>query len=339
MFFEEFIMVSKFKKLNGLFAVILFAMFVFITSCSDDTTSPTNNTESATLIQYLEGTGGDFINVTGNAIVAATDVKSSITADPTKYFVMDIRDTATFAKGHITGAVNVQFKDILTYFKTNDMTKYTKVYMVCYSGQSAAYAAGLLRMDGYSNVFSMKFGMASWHSDFMGTWKTKIGNAGASAISKDSVAKPAAGNLPIITTGKTDGKEILDARVAQAFADGFPSIGQDVVLANVNNYFVAAYWSVADYMSVGHIAGAPCYTAKTDLKSTTNLKTLPTDKTIAIYCYTGHTAAYAAAFLKVMGYDVKSISFGGNAMFYDLMLAANKSAWKDTECQNYDIVK
>ena len=332
-------MVSKFKKLNGLFAVILFAMFVFMTSCSDDTTSPTTNTESATLIQYLEGTGGDFINVTGSAISPATEVKQNITADPTKYFVMDIRDSATFAKGHITGAVNVQFKDILTYFKAHDMTQYTKVYLVCFSGQSAAYAAGLLRLDGYANVYSMKFGMASWHSDFMGTWKNNVGNTGATVIAKDSVIKPAQGNLPIITTGKTDGKEILDARVTQAFADGFPSITKDVVLGNLNNYYVAAYWAVADYMSVGHIPGAPCYTSKTDLKSTTNLKTLPTDKTIAIYCYTGHTAAYAAAFLKVMGYDVKSISFGGNAMFYDLMVSAGKSAWKDTECQNYDIVK
>jgi rhodanese-related sulfurtransferase len=339
MFFEEFIMVSNIKKLNGLFAVILFAMFVFMTSCSDDTTSPTTNTESATLIQYLEGTGGDFINVTGNAIVTAADVKTSITADPTKYFVMDIRDSAAFAKGHITGAVLVPFKDILAYFKANDMTKYTKVYMVCFSGQSAAYATGLLRMSGYSNVFSMKFGMASWHSDFMSTWKTKVGNSGATVIAHDSVAKPAPGSLPTLTTGKSDGKEILDARVAQAFADGFPSVSSDMVLGNLNNYFVAAYWSIADYMSFGHVPGAPCYTAKTDLKSTTNLKTLPTNKTIAIYCYTGHTAGYAAAFLKVMGYDVKSISYGGNAMFYDLMLAANKAAWKDSECQNYEIVK
>ena len=328
------------KKLNAYIIVLLTVMFVFMTSCSEDSTSPSKKAESEILIEYLEGSaGGDYINVVMNNIAPATEVKTSITADPTKYFVMDIRDSAAFAKGHITGAVRVNFKDVLAYFKANDMTKYTKVYMVCFSGQSAAYATGLLRLAGYNNVFSMKFGMASWHADFMGTWKNSVGNAGASIIAQDSVVKPAAGSYPTLTTGKTDGKEILDIRVAQAFADGFPSIGKDVVIGSLTNYFIAAYWSLADYKDPGHLPGAPCYVPKTDFKSMTNLKTLPTNKTIAIYCYTGHTAAYAAAFLKVMGYDVKSISFGGNAMFYDIMVAKGKSSWKDTDCMNYDIVK
>jgi rhodanese-related sulfurtransferase len=333
-------MISQFKKLNGLYALVMFTMFVFMASCSDDTTNPTTKAESDILIEYLEGAvGGDYINVTMNNLAAASEVKTNITADPTKYFVMDIRDTTTFKKGHVAGAVNVQFKEILNYFKANDMTKYTKVYLVCFSGQSAAYATGLLRLAGYNNVFSMKYGMASWHSDFMGTWKNSVGNAGASIIAQDSVIKPVAGSLPTLTTGKSDPKEILNARVAQAFADGFPSVSKDVVIGNLNNYFIAAYWSIADYKDPGHLPGAPCYVPKMDFKSTVNLKTLPTNKTIAIYCYTGHTAAYAAAFLKVMGYDVKSISFGGNAMFYDLMVAKGKSSWKDSDCLNYDIVK
>ncbi len=333
-------MFSKFKKLNGLMSLLILTMFVFMASCSDDTNNPTTKKESEILIEYLEGAvGGDYINVTMNNIVPASEVKTNITADPSKYFVMDIRDAATFAKGHIVGAVNVPFKDILSYFKNNDMSKYTKVYMICFSGQSAAYATGLLRLAGYNNVFSMKFGMAAWHSDFMPTWKNAVGNAAASIITQDDVAKPVKGELPTLTTGKSDAKEILNARIEQAFADGFPSVSKDVVIGNLNNYFIAAYWQLADYKDPGHLPGAPCYVPKTDLKSTENLTTLPTNKTIAIYCYTGHTAAYAAAFLKVMGYDVKSISFGGSAMFYDLMVQKNKSTWKDSDCFNYDIVK
>lgn len=327
------------KKTNLMFLLALFASLMMMTSCSDDTTNPSDVDESKLLIEYLEGTGGDYINVTMNNITTADQVKTDITANPTTMLVMDIRDTATFAKGHIAGAVNVQFKDVYNYFKSNDMTKYTKVFMVCYSGQSAAYATSLLRLVGYNNVFSMKFGMASWHSDFMATWKNGVGNGGAATIKTDEVAKPAAGALPVLTTGKTTGLEILKARVEAAFAAGFPSVKSDVVLGNLSNYFVAAYWSLADYKDPGHVDGAPCYVSKSDLKSTTFLKTLPTNKTIAIYCYTGHTAAYAAAFLKVLGYDVKSISFGGNSMYYDLMIAKNKSSWKDTECKNYEIVK
>lgn len=334
-------MVNLIKKFNLLSLIAIFSMFVFITSCTkDETTSPTTTLdESALLIQYLEGTGGDYINVSGSSMATADVVKTDITASPALFKVIDIRDTATFAKGHITGAVNVQFKDVLTYFKSNDMTKFTKVYMICYSGQSAAYATSLLRLAGYTNVYSMKFGMASWHADFMATWKNGVGNGGAATIKQDSVAKPALGSLPVLSTGKTTGKEILDARIEKAFADGFPSVKNDVVLGNLSSYFVMAYWTLADYKDPGHVDGAPCYVSKSDLKSTTNLKTIPTNKTVAIYCYTGHTAAYAAAFLKIMGYDVKSISFGGNSMYYDLMVSKGKSSWKDTECKNYDIVK
>lgn len=331
------------KNLNKYFQLliaVLFASFIMI-GCSDDdnTVNPPATDESKLLIEYLETTGGDYINLTMNNIVTAEAVKGDITANPATMLVMDIRDTATFAKGHIAGAVNVQFKDVYTYFKSNDMTKYTKVFMVCFSGQSAAYATGLLRMVGYNNVFSMKFGMAGWHSDFITTWKNSVGNGGAATIKNDEVAKPAAGFLPVLSTGKTTGLDILKARVEAAFAAGFPSVKSDVVLGNLSTYFVVAYWSLADYKDPGHVDGAPCYVPKADFKSTGSLKTLPTNKTIAIYCYTGHTAAYAAAFLKVLGYDVKSISFGGNAMYYDLMVAKGKSSWKDTECKGYDIVK
>lgn len=333
-------MITTFKKFSSINALLAMILFLVITGCSDNTTDPPKVDESDLLIQYLESaTGGDYINVIGNNLAPATEVKQNVTADPTKYFAMDIRDTATFAKGHIAGAVNVQFKDILNYFKTNDMTKYTKVYMVCYSGQSAAYATGLLRLAGYSNVFSMKFGMASWHADFSATWKNGIGNGGQSMMSQVATDKPALGTLPTLATSKTTGKEILDARVAQLFSEGFPSVKQDALLGSLSNYFVMAYWALADYNDPGHLEGAPCYVPKADLKISTFLKSIPTNKPVAIYCYTGHTAAYAAAFLKVMGYDVKSISFGGNALFYDKMVAKGKSAWKDTECQNYEIVK
>jgi rhodanese-related sulfurtransferase len=56
-----------------------------------------------------------------------------------------------------------------------------------------------------------------------------------------------------------------------------------------------------------------------DLKLSTNLKTLPTDKSIVVYCYTGQTSASTAFILRTLGYDAKSLSYGANAMFYDTM--------------------
>ncbi|MCX6153164.1 MAG: rhodanese-like domain-containing protein [Candidatus Kapabacteria bacterium] len=332
-------MFKNLRKLNLLLAGLIVAYALFLNSCSDTNSTPAVNVESQTLITYLEGTGGDFINTTGSALEAATAVKQNITAEPANYFVMDIRDTATFAKGHIVGAVNVQFKEIYNYFKAHDMTKYKKVYLVCFSGQSAGYATGLLRLAGNSNVYSMKFGMASWHSDFSATWKNGVGNTAQAYLKQDSVAKPVAGDLPVLSTGKTLGKDILEARVAQLFIDGFPSVKAADLIGSLGDYFIMAYWTAADYKDPGHLQGAINYVPKSDFKLNTFLKTVPANKKCAIYCYTGHTASYITAFLKVMGYDVKSVSFGGNSLFYDAMVAKSKSAWKDTECQNYDLVK
>ena len=47
-----------------------------------------------------------------------------------------------------------------------------------------------------------------------------------------------------------------------------------------------------------------------DLLKPENLKKLPTDKTIFLICYVGHTSSQAMVLLKLLGYKVVSIKFG-----------------------------
>jgi rhodanese-related sulfurtransferase len=67
-----------------------------------------------------------------------------------------------------------------------------------------------------------------------------------------------------------------------------------------------------------------------------DLKTLPTNKPIAVYCYTGQTSAYLSAYLRLLGYDAKSILYGGNAMIYDLMVAKSMTVFSSTQIMGYD---
>ncbi|MDF1575369.1 MAG: rhodanese-like domain-containing protein [Bacteroidales bacterium] len=62
------------------------------------------------------------------------------------------------------------------------------------------------------------------------------------------------------------------------------------------------------------------------------LKMLPTDKTIVVYCYSGQNSARIAAYLRVLGYDAKSLKFGANGMIYDEM---TKSRWRAASTMNY----
>lgn len=81
------------------------------------------------------------------------------------------------------------------------------------------------------------------------------------------------------------------------------------------------YWSPAQYADPGHLPGAIQYTPKESMKLAACLKTLPTNKTIVVYCYSGQTSAALTAYLRLLGYDAKSLVYGTNSMIYNTMVS------------------
>jgi len=77
------------------------------------------------------------------------------------------------------------------------------------------------------------------------------------------------------------------------------------------------------------------YTPNVDLALDEALKTLPTDKTIVVYCYTGQNSARIATYLRVLGYDAKSLKFGANGMIHDEM---EGHTWSEGAIMGYDYV-
>lgn len=327
----------KERKLYFLLYLFIAATFVFFnTGCSDDedpiTPDPIN--ESEVLVQYLEG-AGDFINTSAPAMITATDLNALLT-DPT-VSIIDIRSATDFAAGHIQGAVNVTVADLLNYYQTNNLSTKSKVVIACYTGQTAGFATTILRLAGYNNVFDLKWGMCSWA--YPTRWQNAVINGTTNPITKQTTAnaKNAAGNLSRVSTGKTTGTEILVDRLAALGTEGFgaASIDRTTLYQNLSNYYIINYWPAAEY-DQGHIEGAIQYTPKNDFKLAQFLKTLPTNKTIVVYCYTGQTSAHVAAYLRVLGYDAKSLLYGANNLFYDTMPGTK---WVDTECKNFPVVQ
>ena len=320
---------------------ILFAIF-FVTSCKkdDETPAPAVN-ESEILASYLESTasplGKDYVNTDMPSIMGATDVKTL--NETNQVYIIDIRSAADFALGHIHNAHNVAVADVLTHIKSVDLTPYTKVAIVCYTGQTAGFVASILRLMGYSKVFSMKWGMCSWNADFASKWNTAVanGNSYASQFTATATAKGAAGALPTLSTGKTTGQEILEARVAALLAEGFTpaSVSNKTVFDNLASYYIVNYWPADQYADPGHIPGAMQYTPKESIKLATDLKTLPTNKSVVVYCYTGQTSAFLTAYLRLLGYDAKSLLYGGNGMIYDLMVGKSMTVWSASQIMGY----
>jgi len=332
---------------NTKFLWFLIWGFLFFAACSKDeeeTPTPTPVNESEVLATYLESTnsplGKDYVNTDMPSIISAEEVHTlSLTG---QVYIMDIRSAGDFALGHIENANNVTVANALTHIEGVDLAPYTKVAIVCYTGQTAGYVASLLRLMGYDKVFSMKWVMCSWNEFFATSWQNAVanGNAYASQFVSTATDKNAMGSLPTLSTGKTTGQEILEARVNELLTAGFDAakITNQTVFGSLSTYYVVNYWPAAQYLDPGHIPGATQYTPKESIKLAVDLKTLPTNKTIVVYCYTGQTSAFLAAYLRLLGYDAKSLLFGANGMIYDLMVAANMTTFKDTEIKVYDYV-
>jgi rhodanese-related sulfurtransferase len=155
-------------------------------------------------------------------------------------------------------------------------------------------------------------------------------------------AKPALGTLPNLTTGKSTGAAILADRIAAVHAEKYSAAATNAatVFASPDQFFILNYWPETDYLTYGHINGAYQYTPKADLKLSTFLKSLPTDKTIVVYCYTGQTSANVAAILRVMGYDAKSLSLGTQGMIWQTMYDGGKKPYKvEDDCGEFPYEK
>ena len=340
------------KNLSIYPIALLLILTVFLVSCNnaESTEGETTNVEKAEvvaaneteiLVNYLES-NGNFINSKKvPAMIKSKEVHTNL--DNPKYHIIDIRGAKDFKKGHIANAENISMKDLILYFE-NDITPsdYDKIALVCYSGQTASYSTSVLRLLGYNNVYAMKWGMASWAMPYGDKWLSHVSNDYADQISTEAVIKNAKTALPTISTGLTNPKAILKIRAKAALNTKFKTIlvKTPELFKENSDFYINNYWPTAKYEQ-GHIPGSIQYQPKKSLDSKVDLLTLPTDKKIVTYCFTGQHSAFVTAYLRVIGYDAYSLAFGANSFMNGLMQERGKGwhAFTEKAVHNFEIVK
>lgn len=314
-------------------AAILIVPVMFV-ACEADEDPPEEVNEAEVLINYMEDPSTPAANYgnSGLAIKSPSAVHTLIAAG--KVTLIDIRSAGDFADGHIEGAENMAADAVRDYI--DGLASYDEISIICYTGQTASWLTSLLQLAGYKDVYSMKWGMSGWHSDF-DKWSGNTNSDKATLFVATSTDKGAEVELPILTTGHETGEEIFEARYEAVLAEGFgtAAVSQGDVYANLGDYYIINYWPNEEYIDPGHIDGAMQYTPSEDLQLGTFLKTLPTDKPIAVYCYTGQNSAKMAAYLRLMGYNAKSLKFGANSMIWSEM---TKSRWTPETPEDFDYV-
>jgi rhodanese-related sulfurtransferase len=81
-----------------------------------------------------------------------------------KTVVLDVRDAAAFAGGHLRDARNIPLKELPVRIGELDKLKSRTVIVVCSSGLQSARATGLLRKAGFASVVSLSGGLTAWQS-------------------------------------------------------------------------------------------------------------------------------------------------------------------------------
>jgi rhodanese-related sulfurtransferase len=304
---------------------------------------PVLNEETVLLFEELDE-AGDYVNSTRfPSIIKASVIHEGL---PGKNLIIDMRRADQFKAGHIGGAVNKRFEELQEYFEKGIKPfGFEKIILVCDDGQISGYTTALLRLAGYGNVFSMRWGMSSWNKEYaFDEWLNGLSGQFESGLDTVTVDKPRVGEMPLLNTGFNSGKEIIEARVSTVFAQGSSGvlISAEEVFNNTESYFIINLERKDKYEN-GHIPGAVRYKPEGTLGFPSEMATIPFDKPVVVYCGTGHNSAFATAYLRLFGYDARTLKYGNNSFMYDRMLSEQSSlSWLPftlADVNDFEVVK
>lgn len=276
--------------------------------------------ETALLLKDLKE-NGDYVNSKAYpSLIKASIVKESLGKN---ILVVDLRTLKQFSEGHIKGAVNKKFEDIPGYFETGIKPfEFDKIIMVSDDGQISSYATCLLRLIGYGNVYSMRWGMSAWNKNFaQESWLKGVSGKFESNLENKVNDRPSDLVLPAIKTGLQTGPEIGAARFHELFKEGADNIliTASDVFSDPQKYYIINL-DRKDKYEDGHLPGAVRYKPEGTLGYPEEMGSIPSDKPVVVYCATGHNSAFATAYLRFFGYDAHTLKYGNNGFMYDKMV-------------------
>jgi LPXTG-motif cell wall-anchored protein len=232
-------------------------------------------------------------------------------------FVVSVRAPEAYDLGHIPGAINIPWKGIAKPENLAKLPTDQPIVVYCYTGHTGQIAATVLRLLGY-DVQNLKFGMMGWtlNDEVLGT--TRFGPETAARdypVETEVNEATETYAYPEVSTGESDAQEIVRAAAdAWLNSDAKPIVPADSVFDNMNdgddsNDPVIVSVRAADAYEAGHLAGA-INIGWSKIAAAENLAKLDPDKSLLVYCYTGHTGQVATTVLGVLGYDVANMKYG-----------------------------
>lgn len=342
------------KKFNYL---VISAFLALLVSCKDNKTTAVieevseskpaviveTDKETKLLLQDLKD-NGDYVNSNNfPSLIKASIVHEELEGNN---LIIDIRSADKYSTGHIKGAVNKRFEDLPGYFESGIRPfEYDKIIIVCDDGSVSSYTTSLLRLMGYGNVYSMRWGMSSWNKEFANEgWLANISGKYETQLEKTVHERVPGPTMPVLGTGAETGQEIASARFKKLFDEGTGNviISADEVFTDPDKYYVINFERKDKYED-GHIPGAVRYKPESTLGFVDEMASIPSGKTVVVYCGTGHNSGFATAYLRLFGYDARTLRYGNNSFMHDKMIRDRKVlSWlpfTEEEVNDFETVK
>jgi len=330
------------------YSLVLMTVLFLAVSCNQTNKSETTNqlkTENASqIISSFFATNGNYIaSEQFPGVLTAADVYQMLGKN---ILIIDLRNAEQYAAGFIEGAVNLKQEQLIDYFSTQiNAASFEKIILVDSRGQLSSYATGILRLLGYDNVYSIRFGMSSWNKQIAQSgWDKAISNDLEGKLDKTAYPKNVANSqLPMLQTGGSTAFEIVLNRAEQLLDSSAPSflVSYKEVISQPDKYYVISYIPEDLYLKTGHLSKAIQFTPKKSLLPEQELFCLPVDKPIAVYCFSGHQSANVAAYLRMLGYDAYSIIYGANSFINNTLVKDNSNIffyWSDLHKNDFPLI-
>jgi rhodanese-related sulfurtransferase len=294
-----------------------------ITPVESKSVIPVGN-ETVLLLKDLKD-NGDYVNSKAfPSLIKASIVHESLGKN---ILIVDLRSPKQYSEGHIKSAVNKKFEELPSYFETGIKPfEYDKIIIISEDGQIACYATCLLRLMGYGNVYSMRWGMSAWNNRFAKEgWMKGLSGKFEANLENKTNERPSSLSMPELKTGLLTGPEIVTARFRKLFEEGTTGvlITADEVFGNPQKYFIINLERKDKYED-GHIPGSVRYKPEGTLGFIEEMASIPFDKPVVVYCGTGHNSGFATAYLRLFGYDAHTLKYGNNGFMHDKMVKQRK---------------
>ncbi|MFU8842179.1 MAG: rhodanese-like domain-containing protein [Bacteroidales bacterium] len=294
------------------------------------------------LLDWIEQTG-DYTN--SSEFPSILDAAEVYAWRDENILLIDLRPYEHYRAGHIEHAINLRPGEVMHFFRNKiDPPAFKSIIFTCNTGMLSSYVTSVLRNLGYNNTFAMRYGMSGWDRSIAEQyWLANTGDQFEGKLEQTNNPMMQAGLLPAIENKGNDGFMLAVSQAEKVLSESPDEfmISIDELSKDLVKYYIVCYWSDDKCSEAGHLPGAVRYEPKRSLTRDSFLNTLPTDRPIVIYCNSAHQSSFVTAYLRMLGYDARSLIYGANGFIYKTMMRLEpnpRRTFKEGFIQNLPLV-